>query len=427
MSREPVRPRPAAGFPLSSARWPGLAAILAVALLSAACAGGPAAPVKGAGGGAPRAAAQELPPPSRETLPNGLKLIVQEHWAADIVAVYMWIAAGVRDEAPDTLGYSHFQEHMLFKGTDRWGPGYIDRSVEGVGGRSNAVTSFDYTTFFMTLPADQLEAAVRILADMAFRSTFDPAEIDRERQVIFEEARIEQDNPRTALIRQLYALVFQGYPYGRPLLGTPATMSAATRDRLRAYYRQQLRAGQHGPGGGRPREARGGAGRRRAQLRAGGALGLQARAPVPPPRAPRRPDQPGRRAPGAAGHARMAWLGPKADDEAGNAVDLLTTIIAGSESARLVQSLRDRDRLVQNIRMSYSALAGAASSPSGRSWRPRTWPQVEQAVLAELRRVQEQGVHRGGATARRQPVPRSSTPSTARHPRGSPSPSGWPS
>ena len=238
-SRERVRPRLGAGLSLGPG---GLAkagrAPCRGAAVAAACAGGPAAPAKGTGGGAPRAAAQELPPPSRETLPNGLKLIVQEHWAADIVAVYMWIAAGVRDEAPDSLGYSHFQEHMLFKGTDRWGPGYIDRSVEGVGGRSNAVTSFDYTTFFMTLPADQLESAVRILADMAFRSTFDPAEIDRERQVIFEEARIEQDNPRTALIRQLYALVFQGYPYGRPLLGTPATMNAATRDRLRAYYRQ---------------------------------------------------------------------------------------------------------------------------------------------------------------------------------------------
>jgi predicted Zn-dependent peptidase len=95
-----------------------VAAILAGALLAGACAGGPAGPTGGASGGAPRAAAQELPPPSRETLPNGLKLIVQEHSAADIVAVYMWIAAGVRDEAPDSLGYSHFQEHMLLEAKD---------------------------------------------------------------------------------------------------------------------------------------------------------------------------------------------------------------------------------------------------------------------------------------------------------------------
>jgi zinc protease len=212
--------------------------VVALLLVGAGCAGGgqPSGGSHTTASGA-RAGAPEVPPPSRETLPNGLTLIIQEHRAADIVAVYLWIAVGVRDEAADQLGYSHFQEHMLFKGTDRWGPGYIDRQVEGVGGRSNAVTSFDYTTFYMTLPAERLESAIQILSEMAFQSVFDPAEIDRERQVIFEEARIEQDNPRTAIIRQLYGLVFTGHPYGRPLLGTPETMNAATRERVRGYYR----------------------------------------------------------------------------------------------------------------------------------------------------------------------------------------------
>src|SRR5262249_7898324 len=73
-------------------------------------------------------------PPTVEVLPNGLTLIVQEHRASDIAAVYMWVATGVRYETPETLGHAHFQEHMLFKGTDKFGPGYIDRTVEGTGG-----------------------------------------------------------------------------------------------------------------------------------------------------------------------------------------------------------------------------------------------------------------------------------------------------
>ena len=73
---------------------------------------------------------------------------------------------------------------------------------------------------------------------MAFRSTFLPEEIGREREVIFEEARIEQDNPRTAIVRQLYGLVFAGNPYGRPVLGTRETMQAATQERLRAFNRR---------------------------------------------------------------------------------------------------------------------------------------------------------------------------------------------
>jgi zinc protease len=344
-----------------------------------------------AGGAAPRAGGGELRPPVRETLPNGLKLIVQEHRAADVVAVYLWIAVGIRDEAPDQLGYSHFQEHMLFKGTDKWGPGYIDRAVEGVGGRSNAVTSFDYTTFYMIVPADRLESAVQILADMAFRSTFDPAEIDRERQVIFEEANIEQDNPRTAIVRQLYALAFEGYPYGRPLLGTRPTMNAATRDRVRGYYTQHYAPDNMAlvvVGPVNPAAVRAIVERAFGQAaKAGGK-----RVPIPPApaltgRVSRDVERPEQQA-----MLGMAWLAPRADDQTGNAVDLLTTIIAGTESARLVQSLRDRDRLVQNIKMNYSALEGAGIVTLTAQLEAKDIEKVEQEVLAEIKRVQDQGV-----------------------------------
>ncbi|MGH6953559.1 MAG: insulinase family protein, partial [Alphaproteobacteria bacterium] len=83
---------------------------------------------------------QTVPPssdsaaPVVQVLPNGLTLITQDHRAADIVAVHLWVATGVRYEKPEGLGYAHFQEHMLFKGTDRFGPGHVDRTVEGVGG-----------------------------------------------------------------------------------------------------------------------------------------------------------------------------------------------------------------------------------------------------------------------------------------------------
>ena len=96
--------------------------------------------------------APDLPKPARSVLRNGMRLIVQEHRAADLVAVYLFVGVGTRHETADQLGYAHFQEHMLFKGTDKFGPGYVDRVVEGVGGKSNAVTSFDYTTFYLILP-----------------------------------------------------------------------------------------------------------------------------------------------------------------------------------------------------------------------------------------------------------------------------------
>src|SRR6266540_4440896 len=186
----------------------------------------------------PGASSGEAKAPVREVLPNGLTLLIQDHRSSDVVAVYLWAGTGVRYEKTDGLGYTHFQEHMLFKGTDTFGPGYIDRTVEGQGGRSNAFTSFDYTTFQILVPSDGTRKGLELLEAMAFRSTFEPKEIDSERQVIFEEARIETDTPKTAIIRQLYGLVFGDHPYGRPVLGTPETMNAATQDKLKAFNRR---------------------------------------------------------------------------------------------------------------------------------------------------------------------------------------------
>src|SRR5437867_4731063 len=179
---------------------------------------------------------EEQPGLRVDQLPNGLTLVVQDHRAADIVAVYLWVATGVRYESPTTLGHAHFQEHMLFKGTDTFGPGFIDRTVEGQGGRSNAFTSFDYTTFQILVPVDGTRKALELLEAMAFRSTFDPKEIDAERQVIFEESRIETDTPKSAIIRQLYGPVLPSHPYGRPVLGTPDTLYAAQREEVEAFH-----------------------------------------------------------------------------------------------------------------------------------------------------------------------------------------------
>ena len=199
----------------------------------------------------------DLPAPVRQVLPNGLRLIVQDHRAADIVAVYLYVGVGVRYERPDQLGYSHFQEHMLFKGTDKWGPGYIDRAVEGVGGRTNATTSFDYTDFYIVVPQRGHGDGHRRPSptwSSARRSI--PNEVAREREVIFEEANIETDNPKTAIVRQLYGLVFADNPYGYPVLGTRPTMNAATSDNLEGLQPAVLHAGEHDARGRRARRRR---------------------------------------------------------------------------------------------------------------------------------------------------------------------------
>ncbi|PYN84760.1 MAG: hypothetical protein DMD87_26045 [Candidatus Rokuibacteriota bacterium] len=357
-------------------------ALAAALCLASGCAG------RLPGAGAP--AGGELPPPVRQVLPNGLRLIVQDHRAADIVAVYLYVGVGVRYERPDQLGYSHFQEHMLFKGTDKWGPGYIDRTVEGVGGRTNATTSFDFTDFYIMVPKESTETALQTLADMAFRSTFDPSEVAREREVIFEEANIETDNPKAAIVRQLYGMVFLDNAYGYPVLGTRPTMNAATSAMLKAYNKQYYTPENMVLVVAGPVDVKTVRGMVDPIWGVIPSTGYKS-VPAPKPRplvgivrkSVERPEQQARLA--------MGWQAPPTNDFTGDTVDLLTTILAGAESSRLAVRLRDQERLVSSITMSYSAQMGGGIVSLRAELEAKDLERVEQIVLEEIARMQMDG------------------------------------
>jgi len=339
---------------------------------------------------APVAASIKAAGPIREVLPNGLTLLIQEHRSSDIVAVYLWVGTGVRYEKPDGLGYAHFQEHMLFKGTETFGPGYIDRAVEGQGGRSNAFTSFDYTTFQILVPSDGTRKAIELLEAMSFRSSFEPKEIDAERQVIFEEARIETDTPKSAIIRQLYGLVFPDHPYGRPVLGTPETMNAANRDKLKGFNQQYytpenmvlvvvgpvdpkaIRAMVDATFGKRPKTGY-----------------------APPPTPPLTPlkgivcktvERPEQQAQFAIG-----WQAPSLSNPDSFALDLVATILGGSESSRLPKTLRDGERLVSGISVSNSSMQLSGIFYVQAQLEAADVEKARARILEELARLQKDG------------------------------------
>jgi zinc protease len=336
------------------------------------------------------AAGSQPPAPVVETLPNGLTLVVQDHRAADIVAVHLWVATGVRFEDPQGLGYAHFQEHMLFKGTDTFGPGYIDRTVEGTGGRSNAFTTYDYTTYQILVPSDATKTAIGLLDDMAFRSKFDPKEITAEREVIFEETRIQTDNPRDAIVRQAYNTVFGDHPYGRPLLGTQATMSAATQKDLQAFNRryytpENMTLVVVGP----------------VQAKAVRALvdqtfGKRPRTGyTPPANPPLKPiteikrvkvDRPEQQA-----YLVLAWQAPSLSEPDAAALDLAATILGGSESSRLALTLRDTERLVSRVDMNNASQKLAGIVYIRVQLEAGDVDKVERRILEEITRLQREG------------------------------------
>jgi zinc protease len=327
----------------------------------------------------------------REVLPNGMRLIVQEHRAASTVAVHLWAGVGGRDEAIGERGFSHFAEHMLFKGTTTRPRGFVDREVEAVGGRTNAGTSNDYTFYYLLLPAARALSGISLMADMVLNSVFDPAELGREREVVFEEVRLNEDNPRSSLGRQLYNLLYDGHPYGRPVLGDVKDLRDATQESLRGYYARHyvpdnmtlVVVGPVDP-----------AAVRAAAIEAFGsrpATGY-ARPPVGAP-APlqgvraRSVERPERQI-----QLGFAWLAPPLGDPDMPAVDVLSHILGGSRSSRLNQALRERARLVSSISGWYGALQGAGALGVTAQLEGSDQDAVEKAIMAEIARVQSEGV-----------------------------------
>jgi zinc protease len=358
--------------------------VCAVALLLSALGGCVTAPP-------PPGSRAGLPAPVREVLPNGMRLIIQEHRAASAVAIHLWAGVGGRDEAVAERGFSHFAEHMLFKGTDTRPRGFVERDVEAVGGRTNAGTSNDYTFYYLLLPATQTRPGIALIADMVLNSVFDPIELGRERDVVFEEMRLNEDNPRTSLGRQLYHLLYQGHPYGRPVLGDSDDLRAATRETLRGYYKrhyvpENMALVVVGPVN--PAEVRA------AAVAAFGALPRTGYVRQPPPAAApldgvraRSVERPERQT-----QLGFAWLAPPLGHPDMAAVDVLGHILGGSRSSRLNQALREKARLVSGISGWYGPLQGAGAVGVTAQLESADPEAVERAILAEIRRIQDDGV-----------------------------------
>jgi zinc protease len=174
-------------------------------------------------------------------LPSGLRLVVGEDPAKPLVSTALWYGVGTRDETPSQSGLAHFLEHMMFKGSSRFGPGEVDRITQGLGGGNNAFTSHDATVYTFNLPGSSWQTALEIEADRLVALNLDPAEVESERAVVLEEIAMYQSDPWDALDQAVTRELFLGHPYAEPVLGHPERMAehdaAALRGFLKAHYR----------------------------------------------------------------------------------------------------------------------------------------------------------------------------------------------
>ncbi len=190
---------------------------------------------------APGEAVEIAPGVQKTVLENGLTIIVKESHRAPVVAVQVWVKAGGIYEKDKEAGISHFIEHLLFKGSKDRPPGALAEEIESAGGAINAYTSYDYTVYHLTVPAESLNEALAALADALFNPAFAPEEIDREREVILEEMRMRQDRPEIKVSQALMELAYPNHPYGRPIIGWPETLKKIDRSAIVSYFERRYR------------------------------------------------------------------------------------------------------------------------------------------------------------------------------------------
>jgi predicted Zn-dependent peptidase len=177
------------------------------------------------------------------TLANGLRVITDSIPTVDTVSLGIWVDVGTRHEAPAINGVAHFLEHMAFKGTERRSARDIAEEIEAVGGHLNAYTSRESTAYYAKVLKEDVGLALDILADILLHSNFDPAEMERERQVILQEIGQANDTPDDIIFDHFQARAFPDQAMGRPVLGSPEIIRQLSREAVIGYLSGHYSAG----------------------------------------------------------------------------------------------------------------------------------------------------------------------------------------
>ncbi len=287
---------------------------------------------------------------------NGLTLIHQKLSATTAVVADVWVKAGAINEPREWSGMAHFLEHMIFKGTKRLGVGMFDKKIENLGGVTNAATSHDYAHFYLTTAGQYLPETLPYLAEILLQAEIPDDEFVREKNVVLEEIRSYDDDPDwigfQALSKSLYTL----HPYGRPVLGTAGELQDYTPNQMRCFHAthyqpERMTVSLIG------------------DISEDKAISLvekhfqdfSVRSECPPAMVEAEPPLTEIRRTELAlprledARITLAWLGNGVDhlpDSYG--LDLLSVLLAGGRSSRLVRELREEKRLVHDIYSAFS-------------------------------------------------------------------------
>jgi len=180
----------------------------------------------------------------KTTLDNGLRLITAAMPHTRSVSICIFIGTGSRYETEAQAGISHFIEHLCFRGTPkRPTASDISTAIEGLGGILNGGTDKELTVYWCKVARPHFHPALEVLTDMLLNSKFDPADIEKERQVIIEEINMSNDSPSQRVAMLIDELLWPGHPLGRDIAGSKKSVGALSRDMMLGYLASQYQPG----------------------------------------------------------------------------------------------------------------------------------------------------------------------------------------
>jgi zinc protease len=327
-----------------------------------------------------------------ETLGNGLSVLLLRDSRLPVVTFMVWYRVGARNEQLGSTGLAHLLEHLMFRGTQNYGPKVFSHLIQRHGGRHNAFTGQDYTAYFERIATDHVEVAIKLEADRMQHLVVDDEVFKLERQVVQEERRRRvEDQPVAFMWENLRAMAYQAHPYGWPIIGWPTDLQRLTADEARQFYTTYYIPNN-------------------AFVVVVGDFEQTAtldmirkhfapipRGPAPPPVQAREPNQHGPRRVTVRRPARLPYFAaayhvPTYDHADAYALDVMGELLGGTPSSRLVQALQREKQLVLTIEAGYEGLSldpplftvSAQPAPDVKV------EEVESAIWAEIDALKQQ-------------------------------------
>ena len=324
-----------------------------------------------------------------KNIKNGITAVIIENHNSPVVSAQIWVKVGSINETKDTSGLSHFLEHLIFKGSKNYPGDMMTRLTETQGGVINAATSKEFTQFHIDIVKEKTDEAIKMLCDAMENAVFPIEEIEKERPVVIEEIVRHDDSPDAVLYEMLNKTLFIKTPYRDSVIGSSDVIKNVSREKIKHYYKSHYTPSNMFviiAGDINSKDVLGTVettfGKiKRSKPPAEPALIEKIHKPVVEKTSKNVEHT----------YFMSGFLGPTANSSEQFAADIVSSILGGGRSSRLVKNLREDKKLVYGIGASFWSQRGSGIFAVSATFDPKNEQQVLNEIKRELDNLAENG------------------------------------